>query len=274
MKLFPGPSLASHNNVIDRLQNGVCEIGFGLIGLYPTTFPRISVAMLPFETRNAHEAGVALWRLAEKGVFDAELTQFRVLSLPVYANMSVHTKKPVATLADLKGMKVATMSRTMAVVLDKLGATPITMPPVDFHQSLMRGVVDAAGIGWPGIPPFKLTEVTGYHVQTSLTAEGAFNFMTKVAYAKLPDKGKQAIDRFAGMPYSLMWAKAIQGMDDQGIAMTKAANQPINTLAPDEEARWKQRAQIVVDEWTKATPDGAKVLAAYRAEIANIRAGK
>jgi hypothetical protein len=29
----------------------------------------------------------------------------------------------------------------------------------------------------------------------------------------------------------------------------------------------------VVDAWVAATPDGAKVLAAYRAEIAKIRAG-
>ena len=71
-----------------------------------------------------------------------------------------------------------------------------------------------------------------------------------------------------------MRAKAIQGQDDQGIAMTRAANQTIASLAPEEEARWKQRAQAVVDEWTKSTPDGARVLAAYRAEIAEVRKGK
>jgi TRAP-type C4-dicarboxylate transport system substrate-binding protein len=155
-----------------------------------------------------------------------------------------------------------------------MGAVPITMPPQEFHQSLQRGVVEGAGIGWPGIAPFKLTEVTGHHVQTSLTGEGNFTLMMKSTYDRLPAKGKAALDRHAGMPYAVSWAKGIQAQDDQGIAMTKAANQPIVTLAPAEEARWKARAQTIVEEWTKSTPDGAKVLAAYRAEVAKVRAGK
>jgi TRAP-type C4-dicarboxylate transport system substrate-binding protein len=271
VKLFPGPSLASQSTVIDRVKNGVAEIGFGLIGLYPDLFPRTTVAMLPFESTNPHEAGVALMRLLEAGVFEPEMREYKVLALALYANMSVHSKKPVAKLDDLKGQKIAVMSKTMADVLDKLGATPITMPPTEFHQSLQRGVVDAAGIGWPGMAPFKLNEVVSHHVQTSLTGEGNFTLMLRSTYDKLPAKGKAAFDKHAGMPFALQWAKAIQAQDDQGIALTKAANQPIVTLAPDEEARWKARAQPVVDAWVASTPDGAKVLAAYRAEIAKVR---
>ena len=65
-----------------------------------------------------------------------------------------------------------------------------------------------------------------------------------------------------------------EAMDDQGIGMVKAAQQTITTLSPEEEARWKERAKPVVDAWVASTPDGAKVLAAYRAEIAKIRAEK
>ena len=95
--------------------------------------------------------------------------------------MSIHSKKPIRTMADMKGVKVASMSRTMSEVVEKLGGTPITMPPADFYASLQRGVVDAAGIGWPGIPPFKLTEVTTYHIQTSLTGEGEHQIMSRDA---------------------------------------------------------------------------------------------
>ena len=33
-------------------------------------------------------------------------------------------------------------------------------------------------------------------------------------------------------------------------------------------ALWKQRLAPIADEWVKETPDGARVLAAYRSEIA------
>jgi hypothetical protein len=64
-------------------------------------------------------------------------------------------------------------------------------------------------------------------------------------------------------------------MDQQGVNIVNSVpNQTIVTLDPAEEARWKALAQAVVREWASKTPDGPKVLAAYRAEIANIRAGK
>jgi hypothetical protein len=37
--------------------------------------------------------------------------------------------------------------------------------------------------------------------------------------------------------------------------------------------RWKKMSQPITDEWVKNTPDGEKVLAAFRAEIQNIRRG-
>src|SRR5262245_31967222 len=58
VKLFLGPTIADNNNVIDRLKDGVVEIGTGLVGLFPALFPRTTVAMLPFESSNSYEAGV------------------------------------------------------------------------------------------------------------------------------------------------------------------------------------------------------------------------
>ena len=274
VKVFVGPTLADNNNVIDRLRDGVIEIGTGLVGLYPALFPRTTVAMLPFESTNAHEAGVALMRLAQSGILDPELHDYKVLELGLYANMSVHAKKPVKDLADLQDVKVAVMSKTMGQVIEQLGGAPISMSPTDFYASMQHGVVNAAGIGWPGMAPFKLPEVVQYHLQASLTGEGNFTLMRKTTYEKLPEKARAAIDKNAGMPFTLLWAKAIQAQDDQGIEMVKAAKQPITVLAPDEEARWKERAKPVVDAWVASTPDGAKVLAAYRVEIAKIRAGQ
>ena len=50
-------------------------------------------------------------------------------------------------------------------------------------------------------------------------------------------------------------------------------NQTQAFLPPDEKKRWQERSIAMIDEWVKATPDGATVLAAYRKGIADIRAG-
>jgi TRAP-type C4-dicarboxylate transport system substrate-binding protein len=188
--------------------------------------------------------------------------------------MTVHSKKPIRTMGDFKGVKVASMSRTMSEVVEQLGGTPITMPPADMYSSLQRGTVDAVGIGWPGVAPFKLTEVTQYHLMASFTGEGAHQLMSLDAYNKLPAKGKAAIDKLSGLHYSKMYADAIAAMDKQGLDLVNAAGHPVITPTPEEEARWLAQSRAVVDEWIKKTPDGLGVLAAYRAEIANIRAGR
>ena len=47
----------------------------------------------------------------------------------------------------------------------------------------------------------------------------------------------------------------------------------IYRLTRDQQVAWKKRIQPVIDHWIKTTPDGENVLAAFRKEIAVIRAG-
>jgi hypothetical protein len=46
-----------------------------------------------------------------------------------------------------------------------------------------------------------------------------------------------------------------------------------SALTAEELARMKRMVEPLTEEWVAATADGAKVLAAYRAELARIRGG-
>jgi hypothetical protein len=50
-------------------------------------------------------------------------------------------------------------------------------------------------------------------------------------------------------------------------------DQTITTLSPDQEAVWTERIQPVIAGWEKRTPDGARVLAAFRKAVAAISSG-
>jgi TRAP-type C4-dicarboxylate transport system substrate-binding protein len=209
----------------------------------------------------------------ESGLFAPEYTALKPVALSAFANIAFHSKKPITKLEDVKGLKISTDSRVMGQVIERLGAAPVTMPPTDIYQALQRGVVDASGIGWPGILPFKLNEVTSHHLDAALAAGTLINFMNTAAYDKLPAKGKETIDRLGGLNFSQMMGRAVEAMDEAGRNSTKSQpGQTIVALAPAEEARWRQLLQTVTDDWVRATPDGVKVLAAYRAEIAKVRA--
>jgi hypothetical protein len=61
-----------------------------------------------------------------------------------------------------------------------------------------------------------------------------------------------------------------QLLRDARAQVAAAPGHTLYKLPPDEEKRWIKGTENVVDNFVKSTPDGAKVLAAYRAAIADI----
>jgi TRAP-type transport system periplasmic protein len=271
VKMFAGPSLANFGNVYDRTINGVADIAWGIIGPISSQFPKTNVVTLPFETDSGQVAAMALWHLYESGMIASEFTRVRPLGFVVFANVSLHAHKPITTMADLAGLKVSAEGRVLSRSLQNLGATPITMGVTQIYQSLQRGLIDATAIAWPAIISFKLDDVTTYHLDVSLGNDDGFIFMNKDVYARLPARGRAAIDKLSG-------AALVKRMENAVDAVTRAAHahtasmkgKTITRLAPDEAARWKAKVAPSVDEWVKSTPDGAKVLAAFRAEVAKL----
>ncbi len=275
IKIFAGGVIGDNTNMYDRITSGVTDIGLAVFGPLSSVFPKTNVGTLPFETKNHREDALALWRLYEKGVISGEFTKVKPLGFIVFPPLVLHAKKPIHNLADMKGLKVSVEGRVLSTMMPRLGAVPISLQPGELYASLQRGLVEAVPQGWPSVPTFHLDEVTNFHLEVPLGNNTGYVFMNKDAYAKLPPQGRAAIDRFSGEAYVLRLIAADDTMAATGRDATKAMpGQTIAQLDPAEEARWKALVAPVTDEWVKATPDGALVLEAFRAEIAAIRAGK
>jgi TRAP-type C4-dicarboxylate transport system substrate-binding protein len=274
VQVYVGYTLVDMRNTLDRVQNGVADLAFCILGPVSSQFPQTLVATLPFEAENAHEAGLALQRLYDKGVIAHEWTKVKPVAFGVFANASYHTVAPVKTLDDLKGVKISVQGRLAGQTLDALGGTPISLPINEVYQALQRGTIQGATIGWPATVSFKLTDIAHNHVRASLGGEAAIMIMNNKSYARLSGKAKKAIDANIGTVYTNWFNKVIDDTETENIAITeKMGNQSIYKLPPAELATWKARIQPVIVDWEKHTPNGAKVLAAFRKEIAAIRAG-
>ena len=276
VRMFAGPSLATALNVYDRVTSGVADAAWTIIGPISRQFPKTGVVTLPFEARDSNEAALALWHLYETGLIADEYRRVKLLSFVVFANVSLQSRsKDIHALADLKGLKISGQGRWISRTIERLGAAPITLPVPELYQSLQRGVVDAAAIGWPAVVDFKLYEVARYHLDTSLANDEGMVCMNNDAYARLPAGARAAIDRLSGEKLVKELASVTAKMFTDGRSTVGAMpGQTISTLTPTEEARWHALVTPVSAEWVKATPDGARVLAAYRQEIATIRAKK
>jgi TRAP-type C4-dicarboxylate transport system substrate-binding protein len=275
VKLFPGGVIADNSNMYDRITGGVADIGFAVFGPVSSVFPKTNVGTLPFEARDHREDALALWALYDKGIIRDEFTKFRPLAFVVFPGLVIHSKKPIHNLADMKGMKISVEGRVLSQMMPRLGAAPISLQPGELYQSLQRGLVDAVPQGWPSVPTFHLDEVTNFHLEVPLGFNTGYVAINNDSYAKLPPAGKAAIDKFSYKPFVERLIAADDQMQAVGRDATKAMpGQTIAQLDPAEEARWKEAVAPVTEEWVKATPDGAHVLAAFREEVNAVRGDK
>jgi TRAP-type C4-dicarboxylate transport system substrate-binding protein len=274
VQVYPDGSIARSVNMLDRVQNGVADFAFGILGPFSRQFPQSFVAQLPFVCENSTECSTAFWRLYANGTIASEFRSVHPLALFCFTAASLHSTKAVRRAEDMAGMKIGSSGKVLSDDVALLGGTPITLTPADFFEAVQRGVTQGVLISWSGSLSFKLNEVSRYHMDTPFGLFPASVLMNTEVYAKLPAAVKRAFDTESGQKFSRNYGVGLDKWNDESVAEYKAMKgHEVVVLAKDELARWQKILEPTTAEWVKATPDGAKVLAAFKAEIAKIRGG-
>jgi TRAP-type C4-dicarboxylate transport system substrate-binding protein len=206
---------------------------------------------------------------------DAEYDETHPLMFISLPQSVLHLATAPKTLDNLQGLKLIAPGRITASVTQKLGATPLTLTTAQIYESLQRGVADGATVTWNAYQIFKFSEVTKFHVDVPLGSAAGMVFMGKKRYAALPEAARKVIDANSGEATTRAYGKFWEDDDNKGRAEAKAdSRRTIAELNPQQRANWDSKVQATLDEWVRDTPGGDKVLARYRALLAEAKAGK
>jgi TRAP-type transport system periplasmic protein len=276
VEVFPGEALANNLNVYDRVLADVAQIAWGIPVYFTGKFKLTNVTGLPFLGGNAEAQSTAFWRLYAKGAFGDEYSEIQPLVMIGLPQSGIHmASKPMRTLDDFKGTKFRTGSKIAGDIITALGGTPISIQVGEMTQSLQRGLVEGVIMPWTAFNPFRLDEVTKYHVDVPFGGGPIFVFMAKKRYDALPAAGKAALDANAGEAASRDFGKWWDGEEKKTRDRVSAmAGHTVVKLPKDEYDRWSARVQTVLDEWGKSMPGGTAVIARYKQEIANAASGR
>src|SRR5262249_11786678 len=225
----------------------------------------------PFEAENAILASTALWKIYEKGVTNKELDAVKPLGLWTFPNAAIHSREPIKTLDDFKGKKLIASNAIAAKIIAALGATPISFRPDEAYTAIQRGTTDGVLMPFTGMETFKVHEVTKYHLDAALGSDSAMLFMNRAKYESLPEKAKEALAKHSFLKLSQLFGAKT---NDQWAKSRGVVKDSTSTLAADQEAEWKKRLAPIAAEWSQGVPDGAKVLEAFRAEVAAQRGSR
>jgi len=113
--------------------------------------------------------GIEMWRQWRD-------EKFGVVGFPCGAHsdeIHMHSRKPIKTIEDLKGLKLRT-SGAWAEVATTLGASTVILPGAEVYPALERGVVDAIEWATPGINlPLGFHKVAKYVILPGVHQPGA-----------------------------------------------------------------------------------------------------
>jgi TRAP-type C4-dicarboxylate transport system substrate-binding protein len=269
-----GPGVAIHPNVYSRVMNDVIQVAWCLQSSVAGKFKLTEVATLPFLSDRSAVGSVALWRLYKSGVLDGEYDEIVMLKCNVFPQSGMQFRSAPRTLDNLDGLKMVAGGRTAAEIITAMGGAPITLLPSDYYESLNRGTADGVMVGWTAFQPFKLAEVTKYHVEMSLGGATGMVFMPKAKYAALPEAAKKILDANATekdtAEFGRFWDKI---NDDTGASVKAMAGHTVVSPNAQQLGVWRQRMQVVADDWVKRTPGGDKALAEYKRLLAEVAKG-
>ncbi|MCB1332790.1 MAG: TRAP transporter substrate-binding protein [Roseivivax sp.] len=256
---FPSMQLGgTPPQLMDQAIDGVADIVWTVVGYTPGRFPSTEVFELPFMVSDARAASYAYWKMFESHMKDTEFKDVHILGTWVHGPGMFHTKNPVATPADLNGMKIRGGSRLVNQLLELVGATPVGMPVPAVSEGLSKGVIDGTTIPWEVTTALKVSELVGNHTEFQGPALYTLTFvlaMNKARYDALPDDLKKVIDDNSGLEFSV-FAGGTQA-DADGPAREFAVNRGNNivTVSEADSGKWRELVQPIYDSWIKEMAD-------------------
>jgi TRAP-type mannitol/chloroaromatic compound transport system substrate-binding protein len=174
-----------------------------------------------------------------------------VVSLPLFirtAEVFLHSRKPVRTLEDLKGLKLRTAGAWLEMSKE-MGAAPVTTAGGEIYTALERGVIDATEWGtlWENISPgfYKVAKyliIPGVH-QPTAPFELVIN---KAAWGKLNARDQKLVEQAAKLVTFESWTRIGQE-DAKSLEVFRQAGNEIIELAP--EVQYETRK--VADAWAQ-----------------------
>ncbi len=249
--LFPNGQLGSEETTVNAASMGTLDMSVLAINNVTPFSPTVGILTLPYVILSAEEAkklvtGDVGKELAANTLRDAGVrivgwtfTGFRVLT---------NSKKPVKTLADLKGLKIRVpKNEIMIASYQAWGINPTPMAWSETFTALQQGVVDGQDNPYITVHSMKFNEVQKYitniryvfSLEPIIVGEGTFKKQPADVQKAILDAGAEATE------HSYKWlldteAKIKKELTAKGMEITDPA---------DGEKEWISKATTAV--WPK-----------------------
>ncbi|MDT3698822.1 MAG: TRAP transporter substrate-binding protein [Thermincola sp.] len=242
---YPAGTLLASTETYDGVVKGVADIGLSVYAYTRGRFPVVESFILPgLAYNNSRSASDALNEGIEI-LKPKELEDTHQMFSFAGGPGDLFTKKPVKSLADLKGMQIGATAGLRADAIGLLGANPVVIPMPEWYEALQKNVMEGGVSPVEALQGFRLAEVTGDYITLTpfLFNQAFFMVMNNDKWNSLPQDIQQAITEVNKTYYKEKIAPFFDEIDKAGMAFLKEKKKDfqIITLAPEESTLWQEK---------------------------------
>ena len=206
VKTFPAEQLGKTEAVLEMLQNGTLQVypeGEAYLQKY---VDEIKFTNVPFVFENREHYARFINSPRVRGWYEKVKKEHNIMVVGNVADFVrgpyrvMASKKPIASLADVKGLKLRLHPDELSItVWRELGANTIVLAWTEIYESMSRGIIEACNSPMALVESMKFQEVAKYIIRHDEFPQG-IGFMTsaKDFDALTPELKKVVVDAVKG----------------------------------------------------------------------------
>ncbi|KAB2846776.1 MAG: TRAP transporter substrate-binding protein [Hyphomicrobiaceae bacterium] len=262
--VHPGASLVKAPEIKRAVATGQVQIGEVLISIHENEDPVFGLDTIPFLTGSFADAK-KLW-LAQKPAIAKKLDGQGLILLYAapWPSQGLYTKKDVASVDDLKGLKMRVYNVGTTRIAELSGAQAVTVQAAELPQALATGVVNT----------FITSGATGFDSKAWETMSHWYDLeawqpknvviVNKAAFNALPKDQQEAILKAAAAAEERVWKIAAE-KQVWYVDQLKAKGMKVQKPTPALVSGLKKIGDQLLKDWlAKASPEAKAVVEAYR----------
>jgi TRAP-type C4-dicarboxylate transport system substrate-binding protein len=254
--------------------DGTADLAFIFPGYSPERFSDNAVIELPGLFQDGREASMAFTRLIAAGALQG-YQDFQVIGAYTSFLETIHSRLPIASIDDLKGMRLRCSNTTVLAALQRLGVQPVKMPVNMVWEAISNGTIDGAVLPPAMLFEFGFGRVTSHHYMLNISVVSLALVMNRRKFDSLPVEAQDIIRRHSGEWPLTSFLQS--GDAANGEVMEKlAANSHRRVVYPSPTDLGTANAafKAVVDEWAARSPHHQLLLEMVESELAKLRASQ
>src|SRR5216684_2338079 len=187
------------------VQGGQAQMGEILISGYSNEDPIFGVDSVPFLATSYADAA-KLWKASKKALDERFAKQgLMILYAVPWPPQGIYSSRPLASIADLKGLKMRTYNPYTSRIAELAGAQPVTIQVAELAQAFATGAVNANITSGATGYDTKAWEVVKNYYDTQAWLPKNVVFVNKQAFDALDKPSQQALLKAAADAEARGW---------------------------------------------------------------------